>query len=311
MGADDTETGPQIALSLNDAHQPFAIDRTNKEKPVFARDLPLQGSINAAADAYAETSLLRSSGIARLADIPFGPDPAQRMDIYLPDYGLRGHSNLPVFLFWHGGGFTHGHKEWCGFMAPPLLSVPAIFISANYRLLPQVTSEELMDDARAAVRWVLDKISNYGGNPNSLVIGGHSAGAVISARLELDEQRRRAAGIPDGAISAVMAMSGSYHKRTGDVHSDPALRLPVDQPDCAADFSGPTSARFTLAWGNLERDTVQQSGRDFAALLEGRGVIVRRQPFENADHFSVHLDSGHAANAFHQAVVEELRAIAG
>ncbi len=296
MGADNTQAGGPI--------------EKKRETAVFARDLPPQGSINAAADAYAETSLLRSSGIARLADIPFGPDQAQRMDIYLPDQGLRSHTNLPVFIFWHGGGFTHGHKEWCGFMAPALLAVPAIFISANYRLLPHVGSEELMDDARATVRWVLENISHYGGNPNRVVIGGHSAGAVIAARLELDAERRRAAGIPDGTIAAVMAMSGSYHRRIGDAHPDPDRRLPAEQPDCAADFSGPTSARFTLAWGTLERDTVQQSGMDFANQLEGRGLTVRRQPFENADHFTVHLDAGDADNAFYLAVVEELRAIA-
>ncbi|MCL6652765.1 hypothetical protein A6R70_10750 [Agrobacterium rubi] len=276
---------------------------------VFARDLPPQSSINAAADAYAETSLLRSSGIPRFADFPYGNDPAQRLDIYLPDHGLRTHTNLPVFLFWHGGGFTHGHKEWCGFMAPALLALPAIFISANYRLLPQVNSEELMDDARATVRWVLDNISRYGGNPNRLVIGGHSAGAVIAARLELDADHRRAAGIPDGTISGVIAMSGSYHKRIGDAHPDPDRRLPADQPDCAADFSGPTSARFTLAWGTLEREAVQQSGLDFANMLESRGINLRRQPFENADHFSVHLATGEPDNAYHLAVAEELMAL--
>lgn len=275
---------------------------------MFAKDLPPQGSINDAADAYAETSLLRSSGIPRVADIPFGPDPAQRMDIYLPDHGLRSHSNLPVFLFWHGGGFTHGHKEWCGFMAPALVALPAIFISANYRLLPQVGSEGVMDDARGAVRWVLDTIDRFGGNPRRLVIGGHSAGAFIAARLELDADRRRAAGIADGAISAVLAMSGSYHKRIGDLHPDPALRMSADQPDCAADFNGPTSARFTLAWGGLERDTVQQSGVDFALQLESRGVDVSRQIFENDDHFSVHLNAGERDNAYCLAVVEALKA---
>lgn len=278
---------------------------------MIARDLPPQGSINADADAYAETSLLRSSGIARIADIPFGPDPAQRLDIYLPEYGLRMHTNLPVFLFWHGGGFTHGHKEWCGFMAPALLALPAIFISANYRLLPTVGSEDLMDDARATLRWVLDNISSYGGNPRQLVIGGHSAGAVIAARLELDAQRRRAAGIADNTITAVMGLSGSYHRRIGDLHADPSLRLPADKPDCAADFAGPTSARFTVAWGKLEREAVQQSGEDFAKMLEGRGLSVRLQSFDDADHFSVHLDTGSPDNAYHRAVVEELRMIAG
>ncbi len=273
---------------------------------MFARDLPLQSSINPAADEYAETSLLRSSGIPRFADIAYGADPEQRIDMYLPDQALLPDAGLPVFLFWHGGGFTHGHKEWCGFMAPPLLALPAIFISANYRLLPRGNSEELMDDARAAVRWVLENIPRYGGNSRRLVIGGHSAGANIAARLELDANRRRAAGIPDGAISAVLPMSGSYFTRTGDLHPDPSRRLPPDQPDCAADFNGPTSARFAVGWGLLERDTVQQAGADFAALLESRGVNVRRMPFQNADHFSVHLATADAGNAYLLTALEEL-----
>ena len=40
-----------------------------------------------------------------------------------------------MLVFFHGGGFTHGYKEWCGFMAPALTAHPAILVSAEYRLL--------------------------------------------------------------------------------------------------------------------------------------------------------------------------------
>nr|WP_229583334.1 alpha/beta hydrolase [Paracoccus sp. S-4012] len=281
-------------------------DHSPRETAVIARDLPEQTPINPAADAYAETALLRSSGVPRIADIPFGADPEQRLDVYLPHARPQPGAGWPVFVFWHGGGFTHGHKEWCGFMAPAVTALPAILVSANYRLIPRAHSEQQMDDARAAIRWVMDNIGQFGGDRRRLVIGGHSAGGNIAARLELDAGRRRAAGIPDGAIKAVLPMSGSYATRTGSLHPDPARRLPSDSPDCAAEFDHSSAAPFTVCWGTKERDPFPQNGAAFADLLESRGMEVRRLPIEGADHFAVHLAAGDRDNLYFQAVAAAL-----
>ncbi|MFN4101320.1 MAG: alpha/beta hydrolase [Pararhodobacter sp.] len=277
---------------------------------MISADIAPQGPINPAADAYAVTCVARSARIPRIPDIAFGPRPAQRLDVYLPQPGDSPPGGAPVFLFWHGGGYTHGHKEWCGFMAPPLQAAGAVFISANYRLFDEASNAQIHDDARAALGWALANIRDFGGDPARVVIGGHSAGANIAARVALDAPARRAAGIADDAIRAVLAMSGSYLQRRGDTHPDPALRPVPDEPDAVSDFAGPCTASFTtaftLAWGTQERDPFPQAGAGFARILRERGYSATEMPFEGDDHFSVHLATGQADNAFVRAAMREL-----
>ena len=83
-------------------------------------NLKPQSPINIRADAYGQTAL----NLSRLAamttrcklDIAYGSGPAQRLDVYMPaDKSAKG---LPVFMNIHGGGWTHGYKEWMGLNAP-------------------------------------------------------------------------------------------------------------------------------------------------------------------------------------------------
>lgn len=272
----------------------------------LAADILPQGPINPDADAYALTCLRISAEIPRIPDIGFGPSPEQRLDLYLPQACAPSLGKRPIFLFWHGGGYTHGHKEWCGFMAPPLLAKGAIFISANYRLFPRATMTEVMADARAAVLWALRNAEAFGGDPQSLVIGGHSAGANIAARLALDKASRDESGIPDTALRAVMAMSGSYMQRRGESHPDPKARPLAQDPDAVTDFPYPAPCPFTLAWGTKERDPFPQSAEAFLRHLQGKGAQVTALPFAGDDHFSVHLGTKAPHNAFTLAALSAM-----
>ena len=114
-----------------------------------------------AAERYAEECLKLSADAAThvrvLRNIAYGGDPRQRMDIFLPlDADLRA---LPVLLFMHGGAWTHGTKDWCGFMAPPIALLPAIFVSVGYRLIPHVSFPEPVMDCIEALRWMSDHIA--------------------------------------------------------------------------------------------------------------------------------------------------------
>ena len=56
-----------------------------------------------------------------------------------------------------------------------------IFVSTNYRLLPEVKIEELLGDVARSVGWVHKNIGRYGGDPTRIFVGGHSAGAQLAA----------------------------------------------------------------------------------------------------------------------------------
>ena len=59
-----------------------------------------------------------------------------------------------------------------------------VFVSINYRLLPQVDMGTIVRDVASAIRWVHDHIAEYGGDPQRLLVMGHSAGVQL-ARADL------------------------------------------------------------------------------------------------------------------------------
>ncbi len=63
-----------------------------------------------------------------------------------------------------------------------------LLVSTNYRLLPHVPIEELIHDVAKSIGWVHAHIAEQGGDPNRIVVGGHSAGAQLAALMCTDER---------------------------------------------------------------------------------------------------------------------------
>ncbi len=121
----------------------------------------------------------------RRHDLAYGTDPLQTLDIYLPaDTG-----NAPVIMMVHGGGWSAGDKRnaqvWRQKVAH-WTEAGAIFVSVNYRLVPEVTPLEQAHDVARALAHVQRTAPGWGGNPQRLVLMGHSAGAHLVALLAAD-----------------------------------------------------------------------------------------------------------------------------
>ena len=107
-----------------------------------------------------------------------------------------------VLLFWHGGGWTSGYKEWMAFMAPAFNAAGVTFVSAGYRLAPQ----HVFPAARRRLRpqavevGEAENIAAHGGDPNDLFIGGHSAGGHYAALLAVDDRWMKPTGLPRDVV---------------------------------------------------------------------------------------------------------------
>ena len=101
------------------------------------------------AQAYGAECWQQSEGIAG-EEFAFGADPYQRLLVF-----ARAKPDGRVLLFWHGGGWTSGYKEWMGFMAPAFNAAGVTFVSAGYRLAPQHVFPAALDDCAAALAWVV------------------------------------------------------------------------------------------------------------------------------------------------------------
>lgn len=134
-----------------------------------------------------------AAGVQRIADVPYGADPAQRMDVYVPTSPTTGTNSLvasavraPVIFMVHGGGWRHGDKAMGRVVQEKVNRwVPKgfIFISINYRMLPDAPVAVQERDVQAALMAAQQRAGTWGGDPSRFILMGHSAGAHLVALL--------------------------------------------------------------------------------------------------------------------------------
>ena len=140
----------------------------------------------AAAEAYERTVLewarreLPDDVHARLA-VPFGEQPAQRLDVYTP----RAARNAPVLVFWHGGGWTNGYREYVRFMAPHVVRRGIALVAPSYRLVHEARLPAALDDCNAALALLAGEAAAWGLSSEGVYLAGHSAGGHLAAMTAL------------------------------------------------------------------------------------------------------------------------------
>jgi arylformamidase len=117
-----------------------------------------------------ESALTRESLEARL-DIPFGPTPAETIDIFpSPSPGS------PVLMFIHGGYWRAFSSKEFSFVARGMVPHGITVAVMNYALCPEVSIAEITRQSRAAVDWLRLNTREYRGDPGQIFVAGHSAG---------------------------------------------------------------------------------------------------------------------------------------
>lgn len=262
-----------------------------------------------AANAYAATALARSRAAAercRVAlDLSYGPDPKHRLDLYLPERAGRG---AAVLIFLHGGSWTHGYKEWMGFMAPALFDLPAILVAANYRLAPTHRFPAQLDDTLAVLAWVRREIKDYGGDRDRVFLGGHSAGGHLAAMATLRRDLWRDHGLAEGCLRGCLAISTTFDYRTAPADAGSFLARPEDATAASpiAHVAG-NRVPFLIAWGGADFERSRLTSVAMAAALKAAGGEVSETVVPGADHFAMSLDLGDPA----QPLTRTVRAFLG
>jgi acetyl esterase len=119
-----------------------------------------------------------AASASEVANLAYGPDRQQVLDLHLPDQAGR---PAPVVVFFHGGAFVGGDKHPCAPHLAALLTARGIaFACANYRLAPRVHYPAPMRDGARAVQWLRAHATDYGLDPQHFAVMGMSAGAGIA-----------------------------------------------------------------------------------------------------------------------------------
>jgi acetyl esterase len=143
--------------------------------------------------------LAESTGRAAklVKDIAYGPDTRNILDVYIGNGDPDAHK--PVLIFFHGGGFISGDKNFCRNVGNYFASNGVLTIIPSYRLAPEHKWPCGAEDVARAVKWAMLNAGEYGGDPKRIFLMGHSAGAShVATYLYFKElhadQREKAAG---------------------------------------------------------------------------------------------------------------------
>lgn len=118
------------------------------------------------------------AGATAEKNIPYGPDQNQRFDVYLPAHP----QNAPILFMVHGGGWKRGDKDMSRVVDNKVARwVPKgiIFVTVNYRMMPDLAPVYQADDVALALAKVQQLAPSWGGDPDNIILMGHSAGAHL------------------------------------------------------------------------------------------------------------------------------------
>lgn len=225
-----------------------------------------------------------SAGYKRDAGIPYGQLPRQKLDVYVS----RGEQGpLPVAVFFYGGSWQEGSREQYRFAGEALASRGFLAVIPDYRVYPEVRYPEFLRDGAAAVRWVRDHASDYGGDPSRLFLIGHSAGAYNAAMLALDDRWLGEVGLdPKVALRGWIGLSGPYDFlpiRTPVIQTifGPSASWPSTQPVAYVSTGAPPALLIT---GDADTRVRPGNTERLAARLRDAGAPVTVLTYPDVGH---------------------------
>lgn len=190
---------------------------------------PLLAILLLAAQAVAQRAKSSQAEVVMKRDIPYARSahPLQVLDVYAP----AGAKMLPVVFWIHGGGWQTGDKSEVNHKPQAFVDRGFVFVSTNYRLLPDVDMGTIVRDCAKAVGWVHGHISGFGGDPTRLLIMGHSAGAQLAALLCTDERHLRAEGVSLADIRGCVPVDGDTYDVPLMIQTGASRRKALGQPE--------------------------------------------------------------------------------
>lgn len=251
-----------------------------------------------------------AQGQNAVSNIPYS-EPAnerQMLDVYSPENA----KSLPVIFWIHGGGWQAGDKTSVQIKPKAFVEKGFIFVSTNYRLLPNVEMGTIVRDVAKSLHWVHDHIGEYGGDPKRILVMGHSAGAQLAALICTDDRYLKAEGVPLQDIKGCVPVDGDTYDVPAIIETAETRRRVHGQPQAKfghrekfgndpakhRDFSAVTHVArdkgippFLILYVAAHPDTTAQAQRLGAVLTEA-GIATRVFGAKDTEHSRINDNLG-------------------
>lgn len=226
-------------------------------------------------------------GVTEQLDIAYGADPLEKLDVYAPDKAKGG--KLPVLLFVHGGGFTRGDKRASSGYPQNVTEWAAqngmVGVNIDYRLAPANPWPAGVKDLASAIAWTRANIAKFGGDPDHIILFGHSAGANHVADYAAHPEVR---GAEAAAVRGAILLSPAYSTTPG-ARPNAYYGSDADLGSAAGQIRRLTASPYPIFYGYAEFDPPPMKATA-AALIEGLCKTPSRCPksveLKDSNHFS-------------------------
>lgn len=226
----------------------------------------------------------RFSKTTVMHDHLYGPDPSQKLDIYLPT-PTKG-QGLDVIVFFYGGRWTKGAKEDYRFVGTTLAEKGFVVVIPDYRKYPLVRFPVFVQDGAKALAWISNHIAQWDGNPARIHVLGHSAGAHIGALLTADSRYLTAEG-KDRSLTIVdfTGLAGPYAFTPDEPDLEdmfgPSSNYPNMQTTTFIDGNQPP---MLLLYGDRDRAVKSHNLEKLQQRIRAHGGCVQSRVYHEADH---------------------------
>lgn len=229
-----------------------------------------------------------SHGLQATHGVVFDAAHGLKLDVYRP----RDAQGAPVVVFFYGGSWKSGERQWYRWAGEALAQCGLVVVIPDYRHWPQVRLDGFMQDAARAVAWTYAHAADYGGDPHALFVMGHSAGAHIAALLATDAHWLAGVGLLPHQLAGVIGLAGPYDF------------LPLTDPDFIAMFGRTHAAQvrsqpvhfvdgdeppMLLLQGEADRVVEPRNASSLADALRREGEPVSLKFYPDIGHAAILL----------------------
>jgi arylformamidase len=246
-------------------------------------------------------------GLACALDVPF-VDPTIGLAPPKLDVFPSARPNSPVLLFIHGGWWRSLDKRDHSFIAPPFVQAGVTVVIPNYNLCPGVGIDTIAWQMAQALAWTHRHVAKYGGDPQRIVVAGHSAGGHLAAMLLCCDGRKVAANLPAQMSVSALSISGVFDmqplRQTPFLRADLKLTAATARRVSPAFFPAPRG-RLSAVYGELESEEFARQSR-LIQTRWGRSVVPVCEAVPDTNHFSVLNELADSKSRLHQQALQML-----
>ena len=226
-------------------------------------------------------SVLARISLENELDVRYGETAGQSVDIF-----PAAKRSSPVLVFIHGGYFRALDKRHYRYIARLTNQAGYTCVLINYDLAPRVRVAEIVEQVLKAFGWIRKNIGRWNGNPDELVLCGHSVGAFLVAKILehdwpiQDSDAIRRAALLSGLYDLAPMRQSYLNEDLSLTETDVATLNPIGIPLLQ-------TPRILIAVGEKETAEFVRQSRNYAEKLQENGFQSELIFLSGTNHYTM------------------------